>query len=156
MNLLFTRLVHLFNSHQYYISLQQSYVYNVQLQTSRSRPAHRHNVDQTPGFEYDSCHYGILLLGGCCMDDHGMRLLCHLFSRSGVVLRKDKTRRCALLNIPIVHYRSIMNNAEYQMLKFDWSICVTCACIIRESGIMAHKLLQYKLYILQKELCRYM
>ena len=28
-----------------------------------------------------------------------------------------------------------------QMLQFDWSIYVICACIIRGSGIMLHKLL---------------
>ena len=34
---------------------------------------------------------------------------------------------------PIVHYR--MNVRRHQMLQFDWSICVTCECIIRGSGM---------------------
>ena len=42
---------------------------------------------------------------------------------------------------PIVHYCGIMNVGCHQMLQYDWSILVTCECIIIGSGIMYHILL---------------
>ena len=35
-----------------------------------------------------------------------------------------------------MHYLRIMNDGGYQMLHFDWSICVTWACIISGHGII--------------------
>ena len=38
--------------------------------------------------------------------------------------------------LPIVHYRGIVNVGGHEMLQFDWSTLAKCECIIRGSGII--------------------
>ena len=43
---------------------------------------------------------------------------------------------CSLSNRLNVHYHSIMHDRQYQMLQFNWFICVTCVCIIRGNYVI--------------------